>query len=265
MTPPAIAAILSKDKGLLRGNRGFYLSPKKRPRGKILLLHGFSASPWEVHELGLFLQKNAYLVFAPRLAGHGASREDFEKAGFSEWLGSARDAYAALFQSGEPSLLIGHSGGGNLASLLALEHPGEAQALILGAPAYRLSDKSSLLTPFALVRFFFKELRFKAEHPDSKYWTLAYSTRCIAELVRAGFAASKAALQLRLALLLMQGSEDPLVSRPFNEKIFKNIPSTSKIIKIYDTTEHNVFHRYNPHQAQVFAWTLEFLKKKSLS
>ena len=74
-----IRRALSAESGLLPGNRGFLLKPPGRPKAHVLLLHGFSASPWEVRNMLLHLKKRGYLVYAPRIAGHGSGRAAFDR------------------------------------------------------------------------------------------------------------------------------------------------------------------------------------------
>jgi carboxylesterase len=259
--PKPIAEKIASEAGLLTGNRSFFLRPRSKPKAAVLLLHGFSASPWEMQELGLELQRKGYLVYAPRIAGHGKSRKQFDAKGFKKWLASARAAWRAFKPLHSKRILIGHSGGGNLATLLALEHSGEISKLILGAPAFRLAPWTAPLSEIPLVRWFAPSLKFPAAHPDSKYWTLEYASDRVAELLWAGRAASRAALDLKLPLLMLQAKTDDLVSRRYNEKIFPKIPSADKALHVYDVAEHNVFHHYNPMQRQIFKWVEEFLGK----
>jgi carboxylesterase len=255
----AIQARIRADQGLIPGNRAFLLRPKGRPKARVLLLHGFSASPWEVRECGLRLQRKGFLVYGPRVAGHGQDRQAFDSHGFAQWMAGVETDFEQLAQGGGKLILVGHSGGGVLATLLAAKHESRVSGLALAAPAFRLADPTAPLSLIPLVRFFKPSLHFRAVHPDSQHWTLDYSTRSIAELVRAGRLGSEAAQGLRLPLLMLQAKRDTLVSSAFNEALFPKIPSPQKKLAVYDTDEHNVFHHYNPFQAQVFGWLEAFL------
>jgi len=259
MNLKAIQARIRSDSKLLPGKRSFLLKPKAKPKASVLLLHGFSASPWEVRECGLMLQKKGYMVYAPRIAGHGAGRADFDSHGEAEWMATAEQAYAELYEAGKKMILIGHSAGGVLATRLAALHQSQIRCLALGAPAFHLADPMAPFSRIPLVRFFRPALHFKMAMPDAQYWTLDYASSRVAELVRAGLKGQEAALKLSLPLLLMQARGDGLVSSRFNEALFLKIPSQHKSLMIYEAQEHNVFYRSNPLQRQVFGKLSAFL------
>jgi carboxylesterase len=249
------------ERTLLAGNRSFFLKPKRASRGSILLLHGFSASPHEVREAGLHLQAQGYTVYAPRLAGHGVGQPDFDSKGMKDWIADAETAYDCLRQDGKKLILIGHSGGGLLVTMLAQKYQREIACLILAAPAFRLADPMAPWSLIPWVRWFRPTLHFKAVHPDSKYWTLSYSSSRIAELVRLGRLAAKDSLGLRLPILMLQSRGDDLVSSRFNERIFQQLPSRDKKLLVYEAAhEHNVLHHYNLLQKKIFNWIDAFLK-----
>lgn len=200
------------------------------------------------------------MVYAPRIAGHGVGRAEFDSKGMTDWIADAEAAYACLREPGKKMILIGHSGGGALVTLLAAKYQDEVSALVLAAPAYRLVDPMAPLSLIPLVRWFRPSLHFQAVHPDSQYWTLDYSSSRIAELVRLGRCAAKAARNLKLPVLMLQARKDDLVSCSRNEAVFNTIPSRVKTLFVYETHEHNVLHHYNPQQRQIFGWIGAFLK-----
>lgn len=244
------------------GKDEFLLKPKGKVKGRVLLLHGFSASPFEVKDLGLHLQKKGYFVYGPRLAGHGRTRSEFDKAGVNEWIADAEKAFASLRKAGEKIILIGHSAGGVLAAMLAARYAGEVAALVMGAPAFKLSSPKAALTLFAPIRLLIPTLKFSTSNPESKNWTTEYASHRLAELIWLGRLGRIDALNLKVPVLLLQAKTDDQTSRPFNEGLFKKIPSQRKKMIIYDCAEHNVFHHSNPLQKRVFAWVDAFLSSK---
>lgn len=259
MNLAAIRSRVEADRGLPVGRRSFYLAPKGRSRGSVLLLHGFSASPYELRQLGAHLQSQGIRVYAPRLAGHGIGTAAFNAKGRHDWLSDAEAAFAALRTPGQKLNVIGHSMGGVLAALVAAKHGAEIRRLVLAAPAFHLADPLAVLCTFRLVRALKPDLHFKALHPDSSNWTLDYASSRINELILLGREGAQAARSLRLPLFLLQSKIDPLVSRPFNERLFPAIPSEPKTLWVYEAAEHNVFHRYNPLQDEAFRRVAKFL------
>ena len=255
----AIKAKVASDARLPAARRSFYLAPRGKARGSVLLLHGFSASPYELSAIGRFLQGRGCRVYAPRLAGHGIGTEAFNAKGRADWLADAEAAFAALSTPGEQLNVLGHSMGGILATLVAAKHAPQVRRLVLAAPAFHLADPLAVLCTFRLVRAVMPNLRFKAMHSDSVNWTLDYASSRVNELVLLGREGASAAQRLNVELFMLQSKIDPLVSRPFNERLFARIPSSKKSLWVYDAAEHNVFHRYNPLQKQAFRRVAEFL------
>ena len=92
------------------------------PQG-VLLVHGFTGSPADLLLLGRFLQARGCTVLGVRLAGHATSEEDLSRQTAEDWLDSVRDGAALLRGCTQTLSVVGHSLGGVLAFLLAMEQP----------------------------------------------------------------------------------------------------------------------------------------------
>ena len=102
---------------------------------KVVALHGWNAKASMLHKLNLALAEAGYNVFAPDLPGHGGSGG--KRFAFPE-LGKA---VAEIFSPmGEFAALIGHSGGGLIASIALAEGFPARSYIPIGAPSslYRL-------------------------------------------------------------------------------------------------------------------------------
>lgn len=86
-----------------------------------VLFHGFGGRPFEMQFLAENLRSQGYAVVVPTLAGHDGDRSAFDRSRFSDWLGSAREAYHALKQTCRQVAVAGFSMGGTLALTLAEE------------------------------------------------------------------------------------------------------------------------------------------------
>ncbi|MCP4502106.1 MAG: alpha/beta fold hydrolase [Deltaproteobacteria bacterium] len=104
---------------------------------QILLLHGFTSTPFEVRFFGEALAQDGYGSFGPLLAGHG--EEDPSELGrvtWEEWMDQSRAAFTDLpvgLEKKQKRFVVGSSMGGLLALLLAAEFP--VDGLILLSPA----------------------------------------------------------------------------------------------------------------------------------
>ena len=62
----------------------------------MLLVHGFTGSPYELHLLAAHLHAIGYSCLVPRLAGHHQSLATLAATGWADWLGSAEAALHEL-------------------------------------------------------------------------------------------------------------------------------------------------------------------------
>ncbi len=113
------------------------------PRG-VLLIHGFSGSPFELHLLGEDLHRRGYRCVAPLLAGHGRSVAALSATNWRDWYASAEAALLSLHrrvaeESGSSPRLavIGLSMGGLLTLELARRHAALIQAIgVMSCPLW---------------------------------------------------------------------------------------------------------------------------------
>ncbi len=119
----------------------------------ILLTHGFTATTSEVRPLARFLHENGYTVAGPLLPGHFTHPAELNRTRWQDWVSSVEAMYDRLASQCETIVLGGESTGGLLSLYLAAEHP-ETAALLLYAPALRLTLSNwdilrlRLLAPF---------------------------------------------------------------------------------------------------------------------
>ena len=102
----------------------------------VLLLHGFTGSPWELRPVGEALAARGVHVLCPRLPGHGTTPEAMLFAGLTQWLEAATEALRSL-SGAKRVVLVGLSMGGLLSMVLAARNP-LVRGLVLMAPALKL-------------------------------------------------------------------------------------------------------------------------------
>ena len=56
----------------------------------VLMIHGFTATPAQMRQLGGYLGEQGYTVRGMLLPGHGATVEEMLKSGWQQWLAAAR-------------------------------------------------------------------------------------------------------------------------------------------------------------------------------
>jgi len=124
-------------------NLPFMLSP---PGAKtaVLLVHGFTATPWEMRPLADFLADRGIASLAVRLPGHGTSPEDLAGRQWEEWLGAVLDGYQLLNKDFQSIHGMGVSTGCLL--LLTMARVTPLNGLVLFSPYLRVLHK---LAPYA--------------------------------------------------------------------------------------------------------------------
>nr|MBA3820853.1 alpha/beta fold hydrolase [Deltaproteobacteria bacterium] len=89
----------------------------------VVLVHGFTGTPYEVRYLGEQLARAGYAVRGPRLPGHGTRVEDLDVTTWSDWVAEVDRAVEALRRRCDRVAVIGQSLGGLLALHHASRHP----------------------------------------------------------------------------------------------------------------------------------------------
>ena len=88
-------------------------------RRGVLLLHGFTGTPFEVRPLGERLARRGLTVVGPVVAGHCTSPRSLERTTWRDWEDSAQAALDALRARCDRIVVAGLSMGGLLAARLA--------------------------------------------------------------------------------------------------------------------------------------------------
>lgn len=122
-------------------------------RAHVLLLHGYTSTPYEVRPIGEALAAHGFAVRAPLLPGHGTTPEALNTLVAEDWVEASLRAYDALPASG-PRFIVGASMGGLLALQVARRRK-DVMGLVLLAPALLarpIGRVAMRLAPWGLVR-----------------------------------------------------------------------------------------------------------------
>jgi carboxylesterase len=124
--------------GIMIGAEPRWLGPEVSRRAA-LLVHGFIGTPQNYGSLPEAIAAQGWRVHAMLLPGHGTTPRDFERTGPDELVGAVRSAVADLRKDHETVVLIGHSMGGAIATLIAAEKA--IDGLVLCSPYFRLTHE----------------------------------------------------------------------------------------------------------------------------
>lgn len=237
---------------IIPGNEPFFFCKENETKG-VLLLHGFTASPWEVKLLGDYLIERNISVYAPLIAGHGTSPEELRKTRWEDWYESVNDSYTELIDIVDCVYVAGVSTGGSLELMLAEEHE-LCGVISIGAPVFLKDWKSKLAWIF---KYFIPYTR-KPVHEDKRpYYYERRPTASVAELVEMIEVMKEKLPEVSEPILIIQSLEDMTVKPESGKYIVDNVASENKTLVLFEKGNH-VLVRGNQ-QEQVFDLVYEFI------
>jgi esterase/lipase len=116
-------------------------------RTGVLLLHGFTGSPYSMRPWGEHLAAEGFTVRGPRLPGHGTSWQDCNTTTHEQWVQAASGAFDELAADCERVFVAGLSMGGTLAIRLAELRPAAVAGLVLVNPSLLTQRLDAKLLP----------------------------------------------------------------------------------------------------------------------
>ncbi len=119
----------------------------------VLLLHGYTGSPYEIRDLANYLVKRGFRVVAPLLPGHGEDKEALRQTTWKDWWSHIKFTLNAIFsQDPENVFVSGLSMGGAFTLYAAAQYPQIKAIAPICAPVF-IKSKLLLLLPI-LSRIF---------------------------------------------------------------------------------------------------------------
>ncbi len=209
-----------------------------------LLLHGFAGTPAELRGVGQLLYDGGWSVHAPLLPGFGPAIETLASRTYREWLECAANAFDQLRRSHRKVLLVGNSMGGALALVLA--QSAEVSGLIVAAPFTRLTapwprclwpvicrlvpyfkpfERADMASPDVqrLVRRIFDGGDVNDPAVESFVRNITVPTRAVDQVRRLGRLALRAAPDLKIPTLILQGRVDRVVAPQTTRALVKRM------------------------------------------
>jgi esterase/lipase len=122
---------------VLAGAEPFYLPGGEGPDGRtgVLLLHGFTGSPYSMRPWGEHLAAEGFAVRGPRLPGHGTTWQDCNTTTEEDWLAEVHRSFDLLAEECDRVVVAGLSMGGTLAIRFAEQRPTDPAGLVLVNPS----------------------------------------------------------------------------------------------------------------------------------
>lgn len=213
-----------------------------------LLLHGFTASPYQFKELREKLVQKNITTYAPVIAGHGTSPDDLMRSTIEDWIESAETAYKFLKEKTKNIVIIGSSFGGNLAYHLAVKNDDALKGIVsLGTPVYLKWHKIIKLRyyTYGWIKKYYKKhgANYKPAYtdvPDMVSYpvipikSLKYLFTFLKYFTIPGLK------NITTPTLIIQASHDPLVHPRSAQYLHQHIASQHKKVYWFDGSFHGL-------------------------
>lgn len=242
------------------GNTGIFFRswhPATAARGIVVIVPGFNAHSGYYQWVADQLVDNGLAAYAIDLRGRGRSDGiRFYVADFGEY----KSDVAGLMNlvkarnSGVPIFLFGHSAGGVVACLYALDGQAGLQGLICESFAHELPAPDFALAVIKGLSHFAPHahvLRLKNEdfsrdpiavskmNSDPLIAAESQPTQTLAALVRADEKLKQEFANITLPLLIIHGTADKAAKPSGSQHFFENAGAADKTLKLYDGSFHD--------------------------
>jgi len=212
---------------------------------KVLLIHGFTASPTEMLPIGKYLHKKGYDIHSVLLAGHGTSPEDLQTKKKEDWWLSVRNVFK---KNPDFDYVIGFSMGALLAARAAVVYRNQLEGVVIISPFLKIKPKilSKVAFLFPIAKYF-KPYFSKSDETglffkDNKLISyMKYPMSAVHEAVKLSKYTQRRILRsVKIPTLVIQGEKDDRVD-PENYKIVMDkIKTVEKEVVLLPNSEHIV-------------------------
>jgi carboxylesterase len=231
----------------------------------VLLIHGWTAVPYELRRLGKYLNENGYTASGLMLPGHGTVPKDLEEIKWEDWLWAVREEYLRLKENHQKVYVVGTSMGSNLALLLAGEFS-EIPALVLMATPWKIKFEKAVEF---LTRLNMRWAKYKKKFYPPTFGSRKTITRLIAyqtypivnvlEVLKLVRESREILPRVKQPVFLLQSMSDHVVAKKSLERIFSQIGSSVKKKKYIKRAYHTFISDIK--NEGVFEEILDFLNE----
>jgi acylglycerol lipase len=236
--------------------------PSGTPRGSVVVVHGLKDHGARYEYLAAALQDRGFAIYAFDLRGHG--RSEGPRAWvprFEEYLEDLDRVLAEVRrrQPTGPLFLFGHSMGGAIVTLYAIDHRPMIAGVVLSAPALRrpasVSSGTAAFTKFLSVvaphlgvfrlpngQFSRDPSVVAAMASDPLIYQPPAPARTAGELLKAIDRIRRRAPEFTVPLLALHGSADLLTHPEGSRALVANARSTDKALRIFPNLYHDLLH-----------------------
>ncbi|MFW6364861.1 MAG: alpha/beta hydrolase [Spirochaetota bacterium] len=254
-----------------------WISP--REKGLLVVVHGLGEHGGRYGNLVSQLNGKGVSIYAMDLRGHGKSGG--KRGHVDSFLDYIHDLKAFVEHIKEkhpesPIFMFGHSMGANVATRYALTYQEDLSGLILSANALKpLIEKPAIVQGFAS---FLSSVIPTLQQPnginpellshDEEVVALyrqdelvhdKVTLRWFTEFYNNAENCIDRAIEIRLPILLMHGSDDQVAHPDASELLYEKVSSTDKEIKIFDALYHEIINEIGKDRSKVLTLISKWL------
>jgi carboxylesterase len=224
----------------------------------VLLVHGFSATPWEMRPLAEVLARQGFACLAVRLPGHGTVPEDLARRRWEEWSAAVVAGYDRLAPHFPRVYAAGLSTGALLTALLARQRP--LAGMVLLSPYLRLQHR---LAPFAgWLRFVKPYQRRTLSDAAALHYYTRRPLAGVHQINRLLRHLSPQLEEIRVPVLALHGEGDEVVNIDSGRLLVERLGSTVKRYQRFGPdVPHVLTSPKNPSLETVLAMIADFLRE----
>lgn len=234
--------------------------PEGKPRGVMILVHGFNAHSGYMVWPGEQFAANGLASYALDLRGRGKSEgERFYVEEFSDYLGDV-DKLVGIARSENPGLpiyVLGHSAGGVIATSYVFEHQSEIAGLVCESFAYDVGlphlvqlalQGVSHLAPHLHV-FSLNNADFSrdpeavaAMNNDPLITKESQPAETASEMLKAADRLTENFTKFTVPVLIIHGTDDKATRPAGSQYFYDHAASTDKTLKLYEGHYHDLLN-----------------------
>jgi len=259
----AVAGTMREEKIRGAGNVELFIRswrPGGTARGVVLVVPGFNAHSGQYGWVGEQLTASGLAMYAVDLRGRGQSDgERFFVERMEDYVHDV-ETLAGIAREREPGLpvfVLGHSAGGVVACVYALEHQSELAGLVCESFAYQVPAPDlalavlkglSHIAPHAHVlkldnRDFSRDPHaVQAMNEDKLIANEVQPTQTVAAMVRADERLEKEIPLLELPVLILHGTLDKATKPAGSQRFYDRAASKDKTLKLYEGHFHDLLN-----------------------
>jgi acylglycerol lipase len=236
--------------------------PEQNPRATVFIVPGFNAHSAYYEWVAEQFVGDGLIVYAIDLRGRGHSDgERFYVEAFEDYV---RDVEAVMKvvasrETNNPVIMLGHSAGGVVACLYALDHPGELRGLISESFAHELPAPEFVLAVFKGLGHILPHThllhlpneRFSRDpdavdrmNSDPLIADETQPAQTMGALVRADERLKKEFPLITLPVLILHGTLDENTKPSGSQHFYDTVGSIDKTLKLYEGAYHDLLNDF---------------------